>query len=61
LAAGDLFGSMLKDMLRKGISSGTETMIAEAAENMPLEVLDKLIVLLSKVRDKKKNVVEARP
>jgi len=53
-------GAMLKDILQKGVTAGTEKMIEEAAENVPVETLETLITLLSKVRDRKKNVVDMR-
>ena len=55
----DMFAMYMKNVLTKALSSGGTTMLEELAESLPDDSLGKLIDILSKIRDKRKNTVNS--
>jgi hypothetical protein len=56
----DMFSMYLKNVVSKALSSGGTTMLEELAESLSDDSLGKLIDILSKIRDKRKNTVETK-
>lgn len=56
----DMIGMYLKHLITKSLASGGTTMLSELAESLSTESLGKLIDILKKVYDKKRNVVNSR-
>ena len=55
----DMFAMYMKNVLTKALSSGGTTMLEELAESLSDDSLGKLIDILSKIRDKRKNTVNS--
>jgi phosphoribosylformimino-5-aminoimidazole carboxamide ribonucleotide (ProFAR) isomerase len=56
----DPFKKFVKDTLAKGLASGGVTTIEEIANTLTVEQLEGLIVILKRIHDKKKNVVDSK-
>jgi hypothetical protein len=53
----DMFKAYAKDLLKKALAAGGEKIFEELCDNYDVEDLDKIIGVLTRVRNRKKNTV----